>query len=121
MLGLKRLPELGQEGGETLSLVLAGHPKLKNDLSRGMMEEIGSRTTFFLLEGVKGQQRPYITWLLEECTAAPEGERLTEAAAELLAERLATPLQITPYLTLALEEAYKVGPKPVSAEMIAQV
>jgi hypothetical protein len=46
---------------------------------------------------------------------------LTEAAANLLAERLVTPLQITQYLTLALEAAYKAGQKPVSAEMIEQV
>jgi type II secretory pathway predicted ATPase ExeA len=121
LTGLKRLTELAQEGGATLSLVLAGHPKLKNDLSRGTMEEIGSRTTFFVLEGVKGQQRPYITWLLGECTATAAEEILTEEAVDLLAERLVTPLQITQYLTLALEEAYKVGQKPVSAEMIEQM
>jgi len=116
LTGLKRLTELAQEGGATLSLVLAEHPKLKNDLNRGTMEEIGSRTTFFILilEGVKGQQRPYITWLLGECTERPE-------AADLLAERLVTPLQLTQYLTMALEEAYKVGQKPVSAEMIETV
>jgi hypothetical protein len=31
--------------------VLAGHPKLKNDLRRPSMEEIGSRATIFELEG----------------------------------------------------------------------
>ena len=59
LIELKRLTELVQEVGETLSLVLAGHPKLKNELSRGTMEEIGSRSTFFVLAGVKGQQRAY--------------------------------------------------------------
>jgi hypothetical protein len=34
-----------------LSVVLAGHPKLKNDLRRSSMEEIGSRATIFELEG----------------------------------------------------------------------
>ena len=121
LIELKRLTELVEEAGETLSLVLAGHPKRKNDLSRGTMEEIGSRSTFFVLEGVKGQQRPYISWLLETCSALPEDEILTEEAAELLATRLVTPLQIIQYLTVALEEAYKIGQKPVSAEMIDSV
>jgi hypothetical protein len=85
------------------------------------MEEIGSQPTFLTLEGVKGQQRPYIRWLLGECTAAPEHDVLTDAAADLPAERLVTPFQITQYLTLTLEEAYKVGQKPISGEMIEQV
>jgi type II secretory pathway predicted ATPase ExeA len=85
---------LVHEIGETLSLVLAGHPKLKNELSRGTMEAIGSRSTFFVLEGVKGQQRAYISWILDACSALPEGEILMEEAAELTATRLVTPLQI---------------------------
>jgi type II secretory pathway predicted ATPase ExeA len=121
LIELKRLTELVQEVGETLSLVLVGHPKLKNDLSRGTMEEIGSRSTFFVLEGVRGHQRPYISWLLETCSELPEAEILTEAAAELLSERLVTPLQMIQYLDLALQEAYKIGQKPVSAEMIDSV
>jgi type II secretory pathway predicted ATPase ExeA len=121
LLELKRLTELVEEAGETLSVVLAGHPKLKNELSRGTMEEIGSRSTFFVLEGVKGQQRPYISWLLETCSVLPEGEILTEEAAERLATRLVTPLQLIQYLTVALEAAYTIGQKPVSAEMIDSV
>lgn len=121
LIELKRLTELVHEVGETLSLVLAGHPKLKNELSRGTMEEIGSRTTFFILEGVKGQQRAYISWLLEACSEVPAGEILTDEAAALMATRLVTPLQIIQYLTVALEAAYKIGQKPVSAEMIDSV
>jgi type II secretory pathway predicted ATPase ExeA len=70
LLGLKRLMELLHASGETRSVVLAGHPKLTNDLRRPAMEEIGSRATVFLLDGVKGQQRAYITWLLEQCATA---------------------------------------------------
>ena len=43
LVGLKRLIEVVRDGGGTLSIVLAGHPKLKNDLRRPTMEEIGSR------------------------------------------------------------------------------
>jgi hypothetical protein len=38
-----------------------------------------------------------------------------------LSEKLSTPLQFEYYLTRALEEAYKVGQKPVDAEMIETV
>lgn len=45
LTGLKRLIEVVEDSGGILSVVLAGHPKLKNDLRRPMMEEIGYRTT----------------------------------------------------------------------------
>jgi type II secretory pathway predicted ATPase ExeA len=121
LIDLKRLSELVEEAGETLSVVLAGHPKLKNELSRATMEEVGSRCTFFALEGVKGVQRPFLAWLLEQCGELPEREILTEEAAELIAARLVTPLQIMQYLGLACEEAYQIGQKPVTAEMIEGV
>jgi type II secretory pathway predicted ATPase ExeA len=54
--------------GGRLSIVLAGHPKLKNDLRRPALEEIGSRASVFELEGIKGHQRRYLAWLLEQCT-----------------------------------------------------
>ena len=40
---LKRLIEMVEDGEGTLSVVLAGHPKLKNDLRRPTMEEISYR------------------------------------------------------------------------------
>jgi type II secretory pathway predicted ATPase ExeA len=40
--------------------VLAGHPKLKNDLRRPTMEEIGYGATVFSLEGILGNHREYI-------------------------------------------------------------
>lgn len=53
--------------GGRLTLVLAGHPRLKNELRRPAREETGARTTVLELEGIQGQQRRYITWLLEQC------------------------------------------------------
>ena len=38
LIGLKRLLEVVRDSGGTLSVVLAGHPKLKNDLRRPSME-----------------------------------------------------------------------------------
>ena len=46
---------------------------------------------------------------------------ITDEALALLAERLVTPLQINHYLTLALEEAYHIGQKPVSVDIVASV
>ena len=68
LIGLKRLMELAEDGGGRLSVVLAGHPKLRNDLRRETMEEIGSPTDVFSLDGITGSQREYIEWLLTNCT-----------------------------------------------------
>ena len=45
----------------------------------------------------------------------------TDDALATLSEKLSTPLQFEYYLTRALEEAYKVGQKPVDAEMTDNV
>ena len=121
LVGLKRLIEVVQDGGGTLSVVLAGHPKLKNDLRRPTMEEIGSRATVFVLEGIKNNERQYIEWLLDKCTKAKTDDIIANDAIDLLSERLATPLQIEHYLTLAFEEAYEIGQKPVTPEIIESV
>jgi len=121
LVGLKRLIELVQNSGGILSVVLVGHPKLRNDLRRPALEEIGARTALFWLEGIKGQERAYITWLLAQCTKSESLEILTDEAIERLAAGLLTPLQIEQYLTLAFEAAYQVGQKPVTVEIIDSV
>lgn len=120
LVGLKRLIELVRYNGGTLCVVLAGHPKLKNDLRRPALEEIGARTSVFTLEGIRGHQPHYIKWLLTECIQdkLQPDDLLTEEALTVLAERLTTPLQIEHYLKLAFEEAYKVGQKPVTPAII---
>jgi type II secretory pathway predicted ATPase ExeA len=123
LTGLKRLIEVVEDGGGTLSVVLAGHPKLKNDLRRPTMEEIGYRATVFSLEGIVGSQREYIEWLLSQCTA--EGIQIRDVleaeAIDLLATQLRTPLQIEQHLTLALEAAYQIGEKPVTTAIVESV
>ena len=114
LVGLKRLVELVQNNGGTLSVVLVGHPKLRNDLRRPALEEIGARTTLFWLDGIKGQERAYLDWLLEQCAPTDAADLLTPEARERLAAALSTPLQIEQYLMLALEAAYQVGQKPVA-------
>jgi type II secretory pathway predicted ATPase ExeA len=124
LTSLKRLIELVRGGtGGRLAVVLAGHPKLKNDLRRPTMEEIGHRATIFSLDGIAGSQREYIYWLLGACS---EGKvdiesMLSEDAIDLLATKLRTPLQVEQYLTLALEAGYQTGETPVSAEVVNAV
>jgi type II secretory pathway predicted ATPase ExeA len=123
LIGLKRLMELVEQGDGKLSIILAGHPKLKNDLQRPTMEEVGFRTEVFSLDRITGSQREYIQWLLTCCTQgrAKAESILTEEAIDLLATKLRTPLQVQRYLTLALEAAYQIGEKPVSYNIVESV
>lgn len=123
LTGLKRLIEVIEDGGGTLTVLLAGHPKLKNDLRRPTMEEIGYRSLVFTLEGMMGSQREYITWLVAQCVS--EGTTLSDVltveAVELLSSRLRTPLQIQQHLILAMEAAYQAGEKPVTEAIVESV
>ena len=58
--GLKRLMEVIARGGGSLSVVLIGHPKLRNDLRRPSMEEIGHRTDILSFEGLGEDARAYL-------------------------------------------------------------
>ncbi|WP_027156531.1 ExeA family protein [Methylobacter luteus] len=123
LIGLKRLMELVEDGDGRLSVVLAGHPKLRNDLRKPTMEEIGYRTDVFSLDGITGHQREYIQWLLKTCSDSQSeaDAMLTDDALELLAAKLRTPLQIQLHLTLALEAGYQAGERPVPVEVVDSV
>lgn len=123
LIALKRLMEMVRRGKGTLSVVLAGHPKLKNDLSRASMEEVGARTTLFELNGFGHDKKKYLEWLLNQVTApkTKPDALLTDAAATLLCERLTTPLQFELYLTRAFTEAFRIGQKPIDADTIGAV
>jgi type II secretory pathway predicted ATPase ExeA len=123
LTGIKRLIEVVEDSGGTLSVVLAGHPKLKNDLRRPTMEEIGYRATVFSLDGLIGSVREYIEWLLDNCKE-PETKRtelIEDEAMELLASRLRTPLQIQQHLTLAMEATYEFGEKTVTTAIVESI
>ena len=120
LVRLKRLIEVVRQDGGILSVVLAGHPKLKNDLRRPSLEEIGARTSVFSLEGIRGRQREYIEWVLQQASndETQPTELLTEEALVFFAERLTTPLQVEQYLTLAFEAAHRVGQKSVTVDIL---
>lgn len=123
LVGLKRLIEVIQDSGGVLSIILAGHPKLKNDLRRPTMEEIGARTLMFSLEGIQKQKMDYIHWLLEQSLkkGIKPSEVFTDDALKSLATQLTTPLQIEHYLRVALESAYLIGQKPVETEIMDSI
>ena len=84
------------------------------------MEEIGYRTMSYSLEGVTGSRREYIEWTPTTCAAdgVQVDDILDPAAADLLAARLRTPLQIERHLTLALETGYQAREKPVGEGIV---
>jgi type II secretory pathway predicted ATPase ExeA len=120
LTGLKRLMEVIESDGGCLSVVLAGWPKLRNDLRRPKLEEIGMRTDTFSLDGITGSQREYIHWLLATCTDSENScDRIISAdAVDLLASRLRTPLQIEWHLAQAFEAAYQSDESPVGSELV---
>ncbi|RVP44366.1 AAA family ATPase, partial [Sinorhizobium meliloti] len=79
--------------------------------------------TIFEYEGIGSARRDYVAWLLDACAAegVKVGELLEEEAIDLIAERLRTPLQIEMHLTLAFEQGFRLGAKPVTAEVVEQV
>ncbi len=123
LIALKRLIELVKGGGARLSIVLAGHPRLRNEMQDPAMEEIGYRTATFDLEGVAGSQREYMTWLIETCSKGEVSidDVLEPAAVDLLAARLRTPLQIEQHLELAMETGLKAHLKPITEEIAESV
>ncbi len=123
LTGLKRLIEMVADSDGKLSVLLAGHPKLRRDLRSPTMEEIGYRTTVFSLEGVTGSQREYIEWMLTTCAAdtVRVDDILDPAAVDLLAARLRTPLQIEQHLALALETGYQASEKPIGEAIVDSV
>ncbi|HME22129.1 MAG TPA: hypothetical protein VKI44_12460 [Acetobacteraceae bacterium] len=103
--------------------MLVGHPKLKNDLRRPKMEEIGDRTSVFEFGGLRDRQRDYIEWVLKALLdkgVAPD-DVLTDKAATLLAAKLKTPLQIGQHLVRAFEAGFEIEAKPIDASVVEAV
>jgi type II secretory pathway predicted ATPase ExeA len=110
IIGLKRLMEVVEDVDGQLSVILAGHTKLRNGLRRLSMEEVGYRTDIFNLDEIAGSQRYYIHWLLGlSSDGKAEPGILTAEAIDMLAFKLRTPLQVQLHLTLALEAGYRTA------------
>ena len=120
---LKRMVETVACEGCKLSIVLAGHPKLKNSLSTATIEEIGARTKLFSIDEAIGNKEKYIEWVIKRCLQEKVNlqEIITPEAIQKLAISLVTPLQIEHYLTKAIELAYQLGEKPISMDIVNQI
>jgi len=123
LTGLKRLMEVIRDCGGRLSIVLAGHPKLKNDLKSPTMEEVGFRTITMSLDASQGILKDYIKWLLKDCIdgKVKPSDIIEEQAIDYLAERLTTPLQVEQHLIAAMEEAYGMGIKTITVDLLHEV
>ena len=123
LTGFKRLMEIAAGSGVVLSVLLIGHPKLRNDLRRPQMEEIGYRSTTFEFEGIASHRRDFVTWLLKECAndGVKPAELMDADAIELISERLRTALQIEMHMTFAFEHAFRIGEERVTADVVEQV
>ena len=124
LTGIKRIMEMVEGDGGCLSVVLAGWPKLRNDLRRPKLEEIGLRADIFPLEGISGSQKDYIKWLLTTCTERKETDLeglITTEAIEFLATRLKTALQIEWHLTQAFEAGYQTGESKIGVEEVEAI
>src|SRR3546814_17993464 len=97
-----------------LSVLLVGHPRLRNDLRRPQMEVIGYRTTTFDYEGIGAERRDYVAWLLGACAAegVKVADLMNEDAIDLIAERLRTPLQIEMHLPLDFGQGFRFAAQP---------
>jgi type II secretory pathway predicted ATPase ExeA len=114
LVALKRLIELVTDGGGQLSVVLIGHPRLRNDLRRPKMEEIG---------GLRDRQRDYIDWVLKASLdehVMPD-DVITDEAATLLAAKLKTPLQIGQHLVRAFEAGFEIGARPIDVTVVEAI
>lgn len=121
---LKKLSEMAKLSRQTLTIILAGQPKLKNTIRSAKMEEIGSRAYVIDLdEQIIGKKDKYLQWAITQCLTKDKkwGDVITQEALTHLTEHLITPLQIISHFNRALEIGFSAGIKPINKEVIDQV
>jgi type II secretory pathway predicted ATPase ExeA len=121
---LKKLAEIAKLSRQTLTIILAGQPKLKNTIRSPSMEEIGSRAYVVDLdEQVIGKKDKYLQWAINQCVIKDKKwvDVITPEALSHLTEHLITPLQIISHFNRALEIGFSAGIKPINKEVIDQV
>ena len=121
---LKKLSEMVKLSRQTLTIILAGQPKLKNTIRSPRMEEIGARAYIIDLdEQIIGKKDKYLQWAITKCLIKDKkwGDVITVEALTHLTEHLITPLQIISHFNRALEIGFTAGIKPINKEVIDQV
>lgn len=121
---LKKLSEMAKLSKQTLTIILAGQPKLKNTIRSPSMEEIGSRAYVIDLDKqILGKKDKYLQWAITQCLVKDKkwGDVITPEALVHLTEHLITPLQIISHFNRALEIGFSAGIKPINKDVIDQV
>ena len=121
---LKKLCEMAKVSKQTLTIILAGQPKLKNTIRSQKMEEIGSRAYIIDLdEQIIGKKDRYLQWAISQCLIKDKKwvDVITPEALTHLTEHMITPLQIISHFNRALEIGFSAGIKPLNKEVIDQV
>jgi type II secretory pathway predicted ATPase ExeA len=121
---LKKLCEMAKLSRQTLTIILAGQPKLKNTIRSPKMEEIGSRAYVIDLdEQIIGKKDKYLQWAISQCLMKDKKwvDVISPEALTHLTEHMITPLQIISHFNRALEIGFSAGIKPLNKEVIDQV
>ncbi|MBA3535253.1 MAG: AAA family ATPase [Tatlockia sp.] len=121
---LKKLSEMAKMSRQTLTIILAGQPKLKNTIRSPRMEEVGSRAYVIDLdEQIIGKKDKYLQWVITQCLVKDKKwtDVITAEALTTLTENLITPLQIISHFNRALEIGFSAGIKPIDKAVIEQV
>ena len=122
LVELKRMMETCKTDTSKLSIVLVGHPRLKDDLRKPELQEIGNRSYFQEMRGIAGSERAFFNWLMEKCLkdGVKVSDVFTDEAVEFIVQNLTTPLQMHFFIWRALEEAFEAGQKHVSIETLRE-
>lgn len=122
---LKKLSEIAKTSQQILTIILAGQPKLRQAIRIPKMQEIGERAYVLDLDEQRllGDRAYYLQWAIAQCLSRERriGDVITPDALRLLAESLATPLQIIFHFNRALEIAYAHGMRPIDTRIVELV
>lgn len=120
LVSLKRLVETVTQNGYQLSILLAGHPKLRGTLFSASMEEISARVKSTILEPNKDDNETLIrNWISIRLNNNTKLEQVIDKEAiSYLATELLTPLQIEFYLEKAILSAYEIGESKISLDIV---
>lgn len=124
LASLKKLIEMAKISQQTLSIIFAGQPKLKNTIQASSLEEIGARAYVIDFDEHGMTQRDqYLKWAITQCISKDRtwDSIITAEALKLLTDHLLTPLQIISHFNRALEMGLEYRLKPIDCKVIELV
>ncbi len=120
LIELKRLMELISSAGGALSIFLIGHPRLRADIQRAFMQEIGMRTQHLVMKGIEGREEKFFDWMISSCLEPQSkiSDVFTPNAKKLIISKLKTPLEMMCFTWKTLQEGFLMGEKPISEDTV---